>query len=113
MCMRIRTSGVFEAMGRRIYARSSIILILFPLLAGKMPKNELNKKNLTPSQRRKLLEKNRLKEVAEKEKLKKKKLVAKEKERERLKKAKEEEKQKKKVEKEKVDKSLLSTDLFK
>jgi len=66
---------------------------------GKQNK-KVDEKKLTPAQKKKLLEKNRLKELAEKEKLKKKKLLAKEKERERLKKEKEEERQKRKVEKE-------------
>ena len=78
------------------------ILLKLSFIGGKSYKKEVDYKKLTPAQKRKLLEKNRLKELAEKEKLKKKKLLAKEKERERLKKEKLEEKQKRKVEKERV-----------
>ena len=81
-------------------------------IALKKYKKDLDDKKLTPKQRKKLLEKNRLKEIAEKEKLKKKKLLAKEKERERMKKEKEEEKQKRKVEKEKVRQILINGNLW-
>ena len=74
--------------------------------AGGKQNKKVDEKKLTPAQKKKLLEKNRLKELAEKEKLRKKKLLAREKERERLKKEKEEERQKRKVEKERVIKTV-------
>ena len=95
-----------------IYLVFSLILLKFLFTGGKNYKKEVDYKKLTPAQKRKLIEKNRLKELADKEKLKKKKLLAREKERERLKKEKQEEKQKRKVEKEKVMQKVVSLYAF-